>query len=920
MEETSILTFLTVFLLILLYLNPNLGAHSFGIGDGDGPNSIRCKDTERLALLAFKRDGDKYGWLSSWGDGDAKKECCNWEGVRCSNRTGHVLALDLPADYDENHYLTGTISPSLMELHHMKYLDLSFNYFYGSIPLQLGNLSSLQYLNLSRNSFTEVGNLKWLSNLPNLKHLDLSGISLYEVKDWFHFIGRLSKLSTLALSLCGLSHINASSSLVSVHLVDNKLTSSIFPWLFNSSSSLLFLDLSWNEINGSIPDSFGKMNTLLHLNLADNYLEHEIPKSFGNLCHLQALYLSTNNLEGELAFIHNLSSCARFSTKSLKLSGNRFTGQLPDFSIFPSLKALALAHNQLNGDLTKSIQNLFDLEILDVSSNNLQGVISEPILSNFSKLRILGLSSNSLALELNFNWVPPFQLEILGLRACNLGGRKFPNWLQALKNPSYIDISSAGIYDEIPTWFWKVISTSYLSYMNFSNNQIHGVLPNLLLKFDYSSIDFSSNLFHGRLPTIQPFSFLDLSNNKFSGSILPLCDISVLSNGILDLSNNQLSGGISNYCLSNLTYLSVLNLANNNLSGKIPNSSSSMLNSLQTLDLRNNSFSGELPSCMRTWKRLTFLDLGDNNFSGKLPAWIGQNLTDLKILILRSNKFHGSIPSSLCQLQDLNILDLSHNYMSGMIPQCLNNFTAMARNANSSEIIAIGAPFELDDITVDEDSWIYIDKAMVVWKGRADEYVRTLGLLRVIDLSSNRLTGNFPDEILNLTGLVSLNLSRNSLSGRPPRDIGHLNELESLDLSRNQFSGEIPTSMSDLHFLSHLDLSYNKLSGKIPPGTQLRGFDASVYAGNEALCGPPLPHNCSSEDPPAHGTGEDEIRKWFYVGLGSGFVAGFWGFCGALAFNRAWRYAYFSALSKSFDWLLLKVALLRVRLLQRSQI
>ncbi|KAL5550595.1 hypothetical protein UlMin_000771 [Ulmus minor] len=249
----------------------------------------------------------------------------------------------------------------------------------------------------------------------------------------------------------------------------------------------------------------------------------------------------------------------------------------------------------------------------------------------------------------------------------------------------------------------------------------------------------------------------------------------------------------------------------------------------------------------------------------------------------------------------------------------------MARNSNLNEIIEVEVVRVDLDFTVDQDSWTYIDKAMVVWKGRADEYVRTLVLLRVIDLSSNRLTGNFPDEILNLTELVSLNLSRNSLSRRLPRDIGHLNKLESLDLSRNQFSGEIPTSMSDLDFLSHLDLSYNKLSGKIPPGTQLLGFEASVYAGNEALCGPPLTPNCSSEDAPTHETPsnetvEDEIRKWFYVGLGSGFVAGFWGFCGVLVFNRAWRYAYFSALNKSFEWLLLKVALLRVRLLQRSQI
>ncbi|KAL5549929.1 hypothetical protein UlMin_000105 [Ulmus minor] len=232
-------------------------------------------------------------------------------------------------------------------------------------------------------------------------------------------------------------------------------------------------------------------------------------------------------------------------------------------------------------------------------------------------------------------------------------------------------------------------------------------------------------------------------------------------------------------------------------------------------------------------------------------------------LDLHNNSFSGELPSYMRTWKSLTFLDLSDNNFSGKLPAWIGqNFTYL--------------------------------KILIL---RSNKFHGSIP--SIIDLSSNRLTGNFPYQILNLTGLVSLNLSRNSWNGRLPRDIGHLNELESLDLSRNQFSGEIPTSMSDLHFLS---------------------FDASVYIGNEALCGPPLTPNCSSEDPPSNETVEDEIRKWFYVGLGPGFVAGFGGFCGVLAFNRAWRYAFFSALYKSFDWLLLKVALLRVRLSQRSQI
>lgn len=85
--------------------------------------------------------------------------------------------------------------------------------------------------------------------------------------------------------------------------------------------------------------------------------------------------------------------------------------------------------------------------------------------------------------------------------------------------------------------------------------------------------------------------------------------------------------------------------------------------------------------------------------------------------------------------------------------------------------------------------YYYIDKGLVLWKGRNYRCDKNLGRFRIINLSRNKIGGEIPREISSLSQLNQLNLSNNKLAGAIPEEIGCLKQLESLDLSQNQLSG-----------------------------------------------------------------------------------------------------------------------------------
>ena len=202
----------------------------------------------------------------------------------------------------------------------------------------------------------------------------------------------------------------------------------------------------------------------------------------------------------------------------LDLGDNRFSGPIP-YWLGQQLQMLSLRKNQFNGSLPQSLCDITNIQLLDLSENNLSGRIFK-CLKNFSAMS-QNVSPNRTIVSVFDYYKGTLVYEgydLIALLMWKGAERQFKNTKLILRS---IDLSSNQLIGIIPEEIGNLIE---LVSLNLSNNNLNGEITSKI----------------GRLTSLE---FLDLSRNHFSGLIPPsLAQIDRLS--LLNLSDNNLSGRI----------------------------------------------------------------------------------------------------------------------------------------------------------------------------------------------------------------------------------------------------------------------------------------------------------------------------------------------------------------------------------------
>lgn len=512
----------------------------------------------------------------------------------------------------------------------LRVVDLSHNKFEGMFPVWLlGNNTRLEVFKLRNNSLTGPFLFPSRPN-PHLQSIDLSA-------NYFD------------------SQLPTNISFIFPHLSDVNMSANQFegeiPTSLGNLDSLLFLDLSDNNLSGQIPEQLA--SSLWLLKLSNNSLSGQISPSLSNLTELHWLFLDHNHLVGEIP-----DSLGTLSYLELvHISNNQLSGKLPrSMGNLSALTHMVMFSNHFEGPIPVEFCKLDNLQFLDLSENNISGVI--PSCFSPSRIRHVHLNQNSLRGPLSRAFYNSSSLVSLDLSNNNISG-KLPRWIGSLPELSILLLKFNHFEGEIPV---QICQLRQLSILDLSQNTFSGCIPTCL--HDISSESYSGKSY---LTPVWRSTFDDPTWNFVRGSNLR---------------------GAHNFDLS-LTYVyqqTVFTTKHGSYSYK-----GNILDYMSGVDLSCNLLTGEIPPGIGNLSNIHALNFSHNNITGSIPATFS-GLKQTESLDLSYNGLSGRIPPQLIELGSLAVFSVAHNNLSGRTPEQKAQFATFEESSYEGNPFLCGPP------------------------------------------------------------------------------------------------------------------------------------------------------------------------------------------------------------------------------------
>ncbi|XP_022885514.1 probable LRR receptor-like serine/threonine-protein kinase At4g36180 isoform X2 [Olea europaea var. sylvestris] len=621
----------------------------------------------------------------------------------------------------------------------IRVLDLSMNRFKGDISVIISNLTSLQYISLNDNEFEGKLSLSLLANHSKLEIVELTNMGKMDVETESSNWTPNFQLKVLLLSNCNLNKLSGNIPTFLSHqyrlkLIDlshNNLRGNIPNWLLqenaglevlnlrnnslvgqlslppHQNNSIYWYDLSNNRFTGQVGRDMGrKLLSIEYLNLSKNYFDGTIPSSFGNISNLRQLDLSFNNFYGE---IPKELTAGCINLFLLKLSSNKFEGEIFATSFnLTSIGILNLEDNHFSGTVSSVIAWSSNMQMLDISNNNISGEVSW--ISNMT-------GSMTVQVVLMYNNF------FRGRLPCQLGPYNI------------LDISHNSLSGPLPS------CSTIMGHTLLQGNKFTGPLPDAFLNSSYIvTLDMSDNLLSGTIPNsfhaLSNLRILLLGSNKLNGSIPNhICNLNKVS--LMDLSHNQFSGIIP-HCINNISfgkfgmhnrvyqlsyyvdwkYRPICTYGNflvrtydqvnaykeyteyNKLvvvefvtKGRLGSYKGNILDYMSGLDLSCNNLTGKIPREIGNLGSLHAANLSHNRLKGSIPK-IFSRLLQIESLDLSYNGLSGEIPSELLNLHFLEAFSVAYNNLSGKTPEMKAQFGTFDRSSYEGNMYLCGHPLE----------------------------------------------------------------------------------------------------------------------------------------------------------------------------------------------------------------------------------